>query len=138
MNSLFGKTCENHENYRKFKLTVGTEMAIKILNSLGSIKDYHLIDPDNDKILMELMKCQVKYNKPIAIGASILDISKWYMQKFCYQVLKPYYQNCMKFLYTNTDSIIGWFKTKDIQQDLKDPKLAPHFETPETEKVPDT
>jgi hypothetical protein len=136
MNSLFGKTCENPENYRKFKLTVGTEMAIKILNSLGSIKDYHLIDPDNDTILMELMKCQVKYNKPIAIGASILDVSKWYMQKFYYKVLKPYYQDRMKFLYTDTDSIIGWFNTKDIKEDLKDPKLAPHFETPETEKVP--
>jgi hypothetical protein len=42
----------------------------------------------------------------------------------------------MKFLYTDTDSIIGWFKTKDIKEDLKDPKLAPHFETPETEKIP--
>jgi hypothetical protein len=40
----------------------------------------------------------------------------------------------MKFLYT--DSIIGWFQTKDIKEDLKDPKLAPHFETLETEKVP--
>jgi hypothetical protein len=42
----------------------------------------------------------------------------------------------MKFLYTDTDSIIGWFQTKDIREDLKDPRLAPHFETPETEKVP--
>jgi hypothetical protein len=58
------------------------------------------------------------------------------MQKFYYQVLKPYYQDRMKFLYTDTDSIIGWFQTKDIRQDLKDPKLAGYFETPETEKVP--
>jgi hypothetical protein len=136
MNSLFGKTCENPENYRKFKLTASTEMSVKILNTLGSIKDYHLIDPDNDVILLELMKCEAKYNKPIAIGASILDVSKWYMQKFYYKVLKPYYQDRMKFLYTDTDSIIGWFQTKDIKEDLKDPKLAPHFETPETEKVP--
>jgi hypothetical protein len=28
MNSLFGKTCENPENYRKFKLTAGPEMCI--------------------------------------------------------------------------------------------------------------
>jgi hypothetical protein len=136
MNSLFGKTCENPENYRKFKLTASTETTLRILNSLGSIKDFHLIDLDNDVILLELMKCEVKYNKPIAIGASILDVSKWYMQKFYYQVLKPYYQDRMKFLYTDTDSIIGWFQTKDIRQDLKDPKLAGYFETPETEKVP--
>jgi hypothetical protein len=136
MNLLFGKTCENPENYRKFKLIAGTEMGIKIMNTLGAIKDYHLIDPLNDVILLELMKCQVKYNKPIVIGATILDISKWYMQTFYYKVLKPYYQDRMKFLYTDTDSIIGWFQTKDIQQGLKDPKLAPHFESPETEKVP--
>jgi hypothetical protein len=48
---------------------------------------------------------------------------------------RGYYQDRMKFLYTDTDSIIEWFKTKDIK-DLKDPKLAPHFETPETEKIP--
>jgi hypothetical protein len=82
------------------------------------------------------MKCEVKYNKLIAIGASILDVSKWYMQTFYYKVLKPYYQDRMKFLYTDTDSIIRWFQTKDIRQDLKDPKLSPHFETPKTEKVP--
>jgi hypothetical protein len=136
MNSLFGKTCENPENYRRFKLIADNDLGIRIMNTLSNIKDYHLIDPDHDVILLELMQCQIKYNKPLAIGASILDISKWYMQKFYYKVLKPFYQNRMKFLYTDTDSIVGWFKTKDIKQDLKDPKLAPHFETPETEKVP--
>jgi hypothetical protein len=136
MNSLFGKTCENPENYRKFKLIAGAEMGIKIMNTLSTIKDYHLIDPEKDVILLELMQCVVKYNKPIAIGATILELSKWYMQMFYYKVLKPYYQDRMKFLYTDTDSIIGWFQTKDIKQDLKDPRLAPHFETPETEKVP--
>jgi hypothetical protein len=35
MNSLFGKTCENPKNYRKFKLTASTETTIKILNSFG-------------------------------------------------------------------------------------------------------
>jgi hypothetical protein len=136
MNSLFGKTCENPENYRKFRLIMDKDLGIKIMNTLNMIKDYHFIDPDNDVILLELMQCQVKYNKPLAIGATILEISKWYMQTFYYKVLKPYYQDRMKFLYTDTDSIIGWFKTKDIKEDLKDPKLAPHFETPETEKVP--
>jgi hypothetical protein len=82
------------------------------------------------------MKCEVKYNKPLAIGATILDVCKWYMQTFYYKVLKPYYEDRMKFLYTDIHSIIGWFQTKDIKEDLKDPKLAPHFETPETEKVP--
>jgi hypothetical protein len=89
MNSLFGKTCENPENYRKFKLIAGTEMGIKILNTLGAIKDYHVIDPLNDVILLELMKCEVKYNKPIAIGATLLDISKWYMQHFTTRFSSP-------------------------------------------------
>jgi hypothetical protein len=136
MNSLFGKTCENPENYRRFRLLYDNDLGMKIMNSLSNIKDYHFIDPDHDVLLLELMQCQIKYNKPLAIGASILDISKWYMQKFYYKVLKPFYGDHMKFLYTDTDSIIGWFKTKDIKQDLKDPRLSPHFETPETEKVP--
>jgi hypothetical protein len=123
MNSLFGKTCENPENYRKFKLSAGPEMCIRILNSLNTIKDYHLIDPEKDVVLLELMKCEVHYNKPLATGATILDVSKWYMQTFYYKVLKPYYEDRMKFLYTDTDSIVGWFKTKDIKEDLKDPRL---------------
>jgi hypothetical protein len=87
MNSLFGKTCENPENYRRFKLASGTDMCIRILNTLKNIKDYHLIDPEKDIVLLELMKCEVNYNKPLHIGASILDISKWYMQTFYYKVL---------------------------------------------------
>jgi hypothetical protein len=111
-------------------------MCIRILNSLKTIKDYHVIDPEKDVVLLELMKCEVHYNKPLAIGATILDVSKWYMQTFYYKVLKPFYQDRMKFLYTDTDSIVGWFKTKELREDLKDPRLSPHFETPNTEKVP--
>jgi hypothetical protein len=56
MNSLFGKTCENPENYRRFRLIADKDLGImKIMNSLNNIKDYHLIDQDNHVILLELM-----------------------------------------------------------------------------------
>jgi hypothetical protein len=58
MNSLFGKTCENPENYRRFKLLYDNDLGMKIMNSLNNIKDYHLIDPNHDIILLELMQCQ--------------------------------------------------------------------------------
>jgi hypothetical protein len=82
-------------------------MNQKILNTSEKIKDYHMIDPEKDVAILELIKGEVHYDKPIAIGATILDLSKYYMQRFYYHVLKPFYGGCMKFLYTDTDSIIA-------------------------------
>jgi hypothetical protein len=77
---------------------------------------------------------EVEYNKPIAIGCSILDLSKMYMQYFYYYILKSYYGENMRFMYTNTESIVCWIRTKDIKQDIKN--MGEWFESDSNKGIP--
>jgi hypothetical protein len=80
-NSLFGKTIENAKNYRSHKVAIGDEDCLRLLNN-ERIKNFHQLDRDCTTVLAELEMDEVEYNKPIAIGCSILDLSKMYMQLF--------------------------------------------------------
>jgi hypothetical protein len=136
-NSLFGKTIENPENYRDHKVAIGKHDCEKLINNRRVI-NFHKLDKDSESLLLELELSKVDYNKPIAIGCSILDISKAYMAWFYYSVLKTYYGDNMKFMYTDTGSIVCWIKTKDIKHDIKNmnEKLGQWFETEETSGMP--
>jgi DNA polymerase elongation subunit (family B) len=77
---------------------------------------------------------KVHYNRPIAIGATILDLSKMYMQNFYYNILKPYYGDNMKFLYTDTDSLVVWLRTNSLKEDIKN--MQECFESDSTKGLP--
>ena len=70
-----------------------------------------------------MKKTKIKMNKPIYIGASILDISKTLMYEFWYDYLKPKYNDKVKLCYMDTDSfiiiIIIIIKTEDIANDVE-------------------
>ena len=57
-------------------------------------------------------------NKPLYLGASILDISKTLMYKFQCDYLKPKYEDKVKLCYTDTDSFIIYIKTEDFFEDI--------------------
>jgi hypothetical protein len=87
-NSLFGKTCENPEKYRKLQFFCGTSKILKALNS-PNVKSFHYIDKQNEVILAEIVKAKIKYDKPLPIGVTILELSKLHMQRYYYEILKP-------------------------------------------------
>ena len=65
-----------------------------------------------------MKKAIVKMNKPLYLGASILDISKTLMYKFWYDYFKPKYGDRAKLCYTDTDSFIINIITEDFFQDI--------------------
>ena len=54
---------------------------------------------------IEMKKTRVKMNKPLYLGALILDISKTIMYEFSYDYLKPKYGDKVKLCYTDTDRL---------------------------------
>ncbi|CAG8614482.1 5147_t:CDS:2, partial [Ambispora gerdemannii] len=62
----------------------------------------------------------VKLNKPEYIKACILDLSKYYMYDFWYGYLKKKYDDKVKLLYTDTDSLIIEIEMENIYQDIID------------------
>ena len=61
----------------------------------------------NDELVVVFLKQSfVYFNKPFYIGFSILEWSKTLMTDFWYLVLKKYYEQDIKLLYSDTDSFI--------------------------------
>ena len=65
-----------------------------------------------------MKKTIIKMNKPLYLGASILDISKTLMYEFWYNYLKSKYGDRVKLCYTDTDSFIIHIKTEDFFEDI--------------------
>ena len=64
-----------------------------------------------------MRKVEVKMNKPIYLGQAILDISKTLMYEFCYDYIKPKYEDKARLCYMDTDSFVIHIKTKDFHKD---------------------
>ena len=61
---------------------------------------------------------KVRLNKPIAVGFSILELSKLAMYEFYYGFLKPKYGSRCKLLFTDTDSFCCEIETDDVYADM--------------------
>ena len=65
-----------------------------------------------------MKKTNVKMNKPVYLGMSILDISKTLMYEFWYDYIKPNYRDKAKLCYMDADSFIIHIKTEDLYKDV--------------------
>ena len=71
-------------------------------------------DFSKNLLVIEMKKTKVKMNKRAYVGMSIVDISKTLMYEFCYDYVKPKYQDKVKLCYVDTDSFI---KNEDFYED---------------------
>ena len=55
-------------------------------------------------------------NKPIYVGFSILNLSKYLMYEFHYKYIKSKYS--ANLLFTDTDSLVYEIKTEDVYEDF--------------------
>ena len=63
---------------------------------------------------VENTKSVLKLDKPIFLGMTILDLSKFHMYEFYYGVLKKKYHKHIKLIYTDTDSYVIQTFTDDV------------------------
>ena len=100
-NSVFGKAMENVRKHRDIKL-ITTD---KRRNQLVPEPNYHTTKWFAETLLaIEMKKTKVKMNKPVYLGLSILEISKTLMYEFCYDYMKPKYDDNVKLCYMDTDT----------------------------------
>ena len=114
-NSVFGKAMENIRKHRDIKLVTTDKKRSKLVSE----PNYHTINLiSEDLSIIEMKKTKVKMNKPIYLGLSILEISKILMYEFCYDYMKPKYNDNVKLCYMDTDSFIMNIKTNDFYKDI--------------------
>jgi hypothetical protein len=67
-------------------------------------------------------KTSLEFDKPIYVGFSILDLSKYLMYEFHYDVMLKRYGNKLSLCYQDTDSLVYEIETEDIYEDMKEMK----------------
>ena len=129
-NSVFGKTMENVRNRVDIKLCNRKEKALKMFTKTSF--DKRTIFSEN-LIAIHMHKKKIVLNKPIYLGMSILDLSKTFMYDFHYNYIKPKYDENVKLLFTDTDSLMYEIKTKDFYKDISN-DIEKMFDTSNYEK----
>lgn len=98
---------------------------IKLVNNKRSLKK-HTSKPsftrcqifNEDLVGVENKTINLVLNKPVYVGAAILELSKIVMYDFHYNVMKPKYGDNLNLLFTDTDSLMYQIYTTDIYRDM--------------------
>ena len=114
-NAVFGKTMENIRNRVNVKLVNNEEKARKLISkpNYRSCKIF-----SENLISVHMKKTSLIMNKPVYLGACILDLSKTIMYDFHYNYIKPMYKDKAKLLFTDTDSLMYEIETEDFYKDI--------------------
>ena len=94
----------------------------KLLKLIRQPNFQHAYEISNKLCLVESKPIKIIFNKPIYLGACILETSKLHMYQFWYDHLKNKYNNKVELIYTDTDSLIIQVETDDIYKDMFEDK----------------
>lgn len=116
-NSVFGKTMENVRARINFRLVSTDDQAwrVKNLNRFTIFSD--------TLVGVHIQKKEIKLNKPVYLGQTILDESKYLMYNFHYNfMLEKIPREDIDLLFTDTDSLCYNVRKHDVFQLMKDNK----------------
>ncbi|XP_066585457.1 uncharacterized protein [Prorops nasuta] len=118
-NALFGKTMEKVRNRIDVKLATKWEgrYGAEALNS--KLNFYSRTIFNENLVAIKLSKLSAKFNKPVYVRMSILDISKTYLFDFHYDYMLPAFGSKCRALYTDTDSLIYSIECDDVYSVMK-------------------
>lgn len=114
-NSVFGKSIQDQRKHLNIKLALNEQQASKLLNK-PNFTSYLILD--ENKTLINMRKTTVDLNRPIYIGFTVLELSKWLMYDRHYNYFKKIYGPRIELAYFDTDSYLYLVKTDNIINDL--------------------
>lgn len=137
-NSLYGKTCENVHKYRVFDVIQDESLQLESLDIVGKHFNAPLEEAFNiincgEQLLVELPVKEVRLNKPIQIGFTILEFAKREIYNFI-AIAQDHFGDAVVPLYTDTDSLLFWCDFPEPWKNFLNSPLAPLLDF---EKVPD-
>jgi hypothetical protein len=119
-NSTYGKTIQNVRNYSVVKLHNNKKSLLRAI-SHHTYKNFVILD--DNLVQTNHLKPIICHDRPIAIGMTVLELSKYIMFDFFYNVLKdPQFDLDLGF--SDTDSFL--FKTKNTNSYQK--KVQPFMD----------
>ena len=100
MNFIYGKSIESAKNYVNCELILNSERAKKVISS-KTFENFTILN--KNCILAFKKKPQIYLGKPIYIGFSVLEFSKFFMYSQFYEEIRPKLKNPI-VLMSDTDS----------------------------------
>ena len=115
-NAIFGKSMENVLNRSNIKLINNNPEKLLKLIKQSNVQNVYQIS--NRLALAESIPIKTLFNKPIYIGACILETSKLHMCLFWYNHLKEKYYDKIQLIYTDADAFVIEVETDYIYKDM--------------------
>ena len=115
-NSLFGKLIESPFNRMDVKFISSQPQALK--NNTDPRVKKHLIFNENLSLSF-MSKHEIKLNQSWAVGFSVLELSKWLLQKTYYEDFKPAFKNQVSMVLSDTDSYLMVLPTSNAEEAMK-------------------
>ena len=123
-NSSYGKTLESKRNRVNVSL-VCSEEEVGGLTTSPFFDSFKIFNENLAAITTK--KRTIVWNKPTIVGATVLDLAKFHMYDFHYNVMRKNF-NC-RLLYSDTDSLLYEIKQKDFYKELlSNPSLRNNFD----------
>ena len=113
INSVYGKTMENLRKRINVRLVNNKKYFLKY-TSRPTYVAHKLFSKDYAAI--HQIKPVLVLNKPIYVGFSVLDLSKWKMYDFHYNVIKKKFN--AELLFTDADSLTYEIKSEDVYKEF--------------------
>ena len=124
-NVVYGKNCESKRRKNKTTVSRDAEHALKIISKFEF--DLYMIFGENLAALTARPK-SIYWNTPTIVGATILDLAKYHMYAFHYNVMRPNF-HC-RLLYSDRDSLLYAINSDNFYKELsqKPQSVLSHFD----------
>ena len=118
-NSVFGKTMENLRKRISIKLVNNAKDYVRYISKPSFVSQKIL---GKNFVAIHEIKPVFTLNKPIYVGFSILDLSKYLIYEFHYKYIKSKFD--VNLVFTDTDCLVYETKTEDFYESFyKDKNL---------------
>ena len=113
INSVYGKTVENLRKWINVRFVNNKKDFLKYTSKPTYVT--HKLFNKNFAAIHEIKQVLV-LNKPIYVGFTVLDLSKWLMYDFYYNFIKKNFN--AELLFTDTDSLTYKIKSEHVYKDF--------------------
>jgi len=116
---IAGKTMENLRKRVNVHIAVSKKKALKLTASPSFI-NFRAIS--KDVVIVQKIKEELLLNRPLYVGFTILDLSKYYVANFHYDFVKREFGSKAELLFTDTDSLCYQVHEIDVYKVMREKK----------------
>ena len=114
-NCAYGKTCESKRKRMLVRIVRDYHAALREISAF-EFKSYKIFGENLAAFTSNPTK--IYWDVPTIVGASVLELAKFHMYKFHYDIMKPNFE--CQLLYSDTDSLLYQVKSEDLYREISE------------------